>query len=227
MKIKTVDVGNTAVDICEYENGELKFLGKFTHKEEIRETLKDGDKIIVCSVRPSLNEFLRRVGKNLEFITVKEINMASEYESMETLGTDRLLFAYGVKKLYSRDALLVSAGTSLVVDLMIEGTFKGGFITCGLSTKARALSERAEQLPLIEPKIFKKDIGRDTISAMEGGIYLESLHFIISLKEKYESLFKKTIPIYITGGEGMYFEELGFYDPLILHKAMIEWERER
>ncbi len=226
MKTITVDIGNTSIDICIYENGNLQFKGKFSKVEEIKDIIKTGDKVLICSVRPSLNEKIKRITSNLRFFSVHDVKIKSEYESMETLGIDRLIFAYGVRKLYSENALLVSAGTALVIDLIIEGIFKGGFITCGISTKAKTLKEKAEQLPEVKPEVFKNSIGKDTISAIRGGIFLETLYFILSLKNRYESLFNKKINVYITGGEGKLFQDIGLYDPLIIHKAMIELEKE-
>ncbi len=225
--IVTLDVGNTSIDVCTYKNGELKYEGKFFNIEDIKHILLEGDKVFVCSVKPSLNKYIKGINNNAKFLSVHDVNIKSEYESMETLGIDRLLFAYGVNKIYSSNAILVSAGTALVVDLLIEGTFKGGFITCGISTKAKALREKTEQLPEVKPEVFEGEIGKNTTSAIKGGIFLESFYFILSLKKRYESLFEKSLNVYITGGEGYMLKDIGIYDPLIIHKAMIELEKEK
>ncbi len=226
-KLITIDIGNTSIDICEHEGKNIRFIGKFEKVDDALNILEGKERIIASSVRPSLREeFIKRLGNGIKFINPDNINIRVEYKSKESIGIDRVLFAYGVKKFYSDTALLVSAGTALVVDLLIEGVFKGGFITCGLRTKAKALHESAELLPLVEPEMFKGTIGVDTLSAIKGGIFLESLYFIKGVKERFENLYGKHLCVFITGGDGYLFKDMGLYDPFIIHRAMAEAVKE-
>ncbi len=226
-KLITIDIGNTSIDICEHEGENIRFIGKFEKVDDALNILEGKERIIASSVRPSLREeFIKRLGNGIKFINPDNINIRVEYKSKESIGIDRVLFAYGVKKFYSDTALLVSVGTALVVDLLIEGVFKGGFITCGLRTKAKALHERAEQLPPVEPEIFTETIGTDTLSAIKGGIFLESLYFIKGVKERFENLYGKHLCVFITGGDGYLFKDMGLYDPFIIHRAMAEAVKE-
>ena len=51
-----------------------------------------------------------------------------------------------------------------------EGSFIGGVIAPGIALSSEALTERAAQLPPIEPVFPEKVIGRDTDQAMRSGL---------------------------------------------------------
>jgi len=221
MRVLTLDVGNTTVDACVFEEKELKHIGRLPHSE-INKLSGDYELVFVSSVKRSLDEKLKRLFKDrVRFLKIEDIPIEVDYETPGTLGVDRVLFAYGVKEFYSQDAVLVMAGTALVVDLLLEGVFRGGFITIGLGLKLRTLSERAEGLPSLNPKPLNRIIGKSTEECLLGGTYLESRIFIEQTAERWSERFKRELPIYITGGEGRFFNDLGVYDPLILHRAML------
>ncbi len=220
MRVLTLDVGNTTVDACLFER-ELRHLGRFPHAE-LGRLSGDYDLVLASSVRKSLNEELRATfGERLRILRLEDIPMEIDYETPETLGIDRVLLAYGVKELYSESAVLVSAGTALVVDLLLEGVFRGGFITAGLGLKLKTLSERAEGLPSLEPEPLETSVGKSTRECLLGGTYLESLTFVKETAGRWMEEFGRELPIFITGGEGRFFESLGVYDPLLLHRAML------
>ncbi len=220
MKLLTIDVGNSTVDACFFDGERIKHIGRFSH-EEFKAPEERWDFVVALSVKPSFNERLRELfGERLRLLTLEDIPIEIDYESPQTLGADRVLLAYGVRELYAESAVLVSVGTALVVDLLLEGRFKGGFITAGVGLKLRALSERAEGIPPLNPQRREVFIGRNTEDCLLGGTYLESLYFIKRTAERWFKEFNKELPVYITGGDGALFEDLGFYDPLLLHRAM-------
>jgi len=221
MKVLTLDVGNTTVDACFFENGKPKHLGRLPH-DRLRELKGNYDLVVVSSVRESLNRELKGMfGMKAKFLKVPDVPIEMDYETPKTLGVDRVLFAYGVKEYISESAVLVMAGTALVVDLLLGGVFRGGFITAGLGLKLKSLSEKAEGLPRLEPDRLEILLGKSTEECIRGGTYLESLSFIKNTAERWVKEFKRELPVVITGGEGKLFEGLGIYDPLILHRAML------
>ena len=220
MKLLTLDVGNTTVDACEFLGKQVKHLGRFPHRD-LKIESKDYDLVVAVSVKPSFNDVLERAFPNrLKLLSLDDIPMEIYYKTPHFLGTDRVLFAYGVRELYSEDALLVMAGTALVVDLLLEGKFWGGFITAGVGLKLKALSEKAEGIPHMSLKPTDITVGMSTEEVVLGGTYLESVSFIEKTAERWFKEFNKELPVYITGGDGWLFEKLGTYDPLLLHRAM-------
>ncbi|NPA42214.1 MAG: type III pantothenate kinase [Aquificae bacterium] len=218
MRVLTIDVGNTTLDLCIFEDGTPKHLGRFSHS--IHPPQVKYNLAVAVSVKPSFNDRLKEMFENLRLITKEDIPIEVIYETPQTLGTDRVLLAYGVKNFYSPDAVLVSAGTALVVDLMIDGVFMGGFITVGLRTKLSCLSSKAEGIPTLEPEKLEVSLGKSTRECILGGSFLESKFFIERTAKRWSKEFKRNLGIYITGGDGYLLKDLGTYDPLLLHKAM-------
>lgn len=220
MELLTLDVGNTTVDACAFTDFGHRYLGRYRH-DEVEKLKGVGEIVVAVSVKPSVNESLRRVfGKKLRLLSKEDIPLKVSYRTPRTLGTDRVLFAYGVKEFYSQDAVLVMVGTALVIDLLLEGEFKGGFVSAGPVLKLRALHEATEGIPRLELRQSGAIVGKSTEECVLGGILRESVSFIKSTAELWSEEFKKELPIYITGGDGYLFVELGTYDPLILHRAM-------
>jgi type III pantothenate kinase len=220
MRVLTLDVGNTTVDACVFEEGVPEPLGKFKH-EDIGILPEDYDRVGVVSVKSSLIPLLKKkFGGKLKVIGLKDIPVEIRYETPNTLGTDRVLLAYSVREFYSKSAVLVSAGTALVVDLLLEGAFMGGFITAGVRLKLSSLEEKTEGIPAFEPRRLEVTVGKSTEECVVGGTYLESRFFIERVAKLWSEKFGKNLPLIITGGDGSLFEDMGTYDPLLLHKGL-------
>ncbi len=219
-RILSIDVGNTTVHLCEIKGGEIREIGRFRH-EDFESVAKGYKKAVAVSVRESFNERLREFfGEGIYILRGEDIPLEVEYETPQTLGTDRILNAWAVKEFYSPDGVIVSAGTALVIDLLDGGVFRGGFITAGPRLKAHCLSARAEAIPEIEPVIFEEEIGKSTEDCLKGGIYLESRRFIEETLRRWSEMVGRKLPIFITGGDGWLFEDLGTYDPLLIHRGL-------
>ncbi len=220
MRILTLDVGNTTVDAVLFEEGKIRHIGRFEHRK-VSSLKGNYDVVGVVSVRRSVSQKLREIfGEKLVELEFGDIPIEIDYRTPETLGTDRVLFAYGVREFYSKDAVLISVGTALVVDLMLDGVFMGGFITSGPALKLKALSERAEGVPELKLEKLNVPLGKSTRECVVGGVFLESLYFIERISLRWSEEFKREIPVYVTGGDGELFKDLGVYDPLILHRAI-------
>ena len=221
MRVLTLDVGNTTVDACSWENGKLDHLGRFSHLD--LSVVEGGwDRVIAVSVRPSITEkLLDTFGSKIKVIVLEDIPIRVDYLTPETLGVDRVLFAYAVREFYSENAVLVSAGTALVTDLMTEGTFRGGFITAGLGLKLRSLHGATEGIPEYRLKKLKVSLGRSTEECVLGGVLEEARAFVKTVTERWTRETRIDLKVFVTGGDGWVFEDAGTYDPLILHKGML------
>jgi len=109
-------------------------------------------------------------GSRIRILRGEDIPLPVDYETPDTLGVDRKLFAFGAREFYTQDAVLVMAGTALVVDLLLEGVLRGGFITAGVSLKLKALSEYTEGIPLYSPAPSEEWIGRNTEAWQPAGL---------------------------------------------------------
>ncbi|RUM28753.1 MAG: hypothetical protein DSY32_03965 [Aquifex sp.] len=219
MKFLTLDLGNSSVDLVLWKGKKPVEILKLSHEEFLKAELPNV-KGVGISVKRSLNEVVKEKLPKLKFLEKKHFPIEVVYKTPETLGVDRVALAYSAKKFYGRNVIIVSAGTALVVDLLLEGKFKGGFITLGYGKKLKTLSELAEGIPELTPEPIGITLGGSTEECVVGGTYRESLEFIRNTVELWRKKFKRKFKVVITGGEGRYFSEFGIYDPLLVHKGM-------
>lgn len=217
MRILTLDVGNTSVDVCLFD-GSLRYVGKFKH-----ESLPglEADLVLVSSVRPSANRFVKEKYPQAKFIEWWQVPLEVAFEGKEKAGIDRLLNLFGAVSFYGKDVVVASFGTALVVDVAVDGIFVGGFITCGLGSGLECLSQRAELIPEIALKKVSPAVGTNTESAILGGFFWQAYFFLRGCVERWQELYRKNLRLVLTGGDGWLFEELGVYDPLLIHRAML------
>ncbi len=217
MKVLTLDVGNTTVDVCLFD-GSLEYLGKFKHQE--LPSLR-ADLVLVSSVKPSANRLILEKYPHAKFISAEDVPLETAFEGKKKVGIDRLLNLYGAVQTFSKHVVVASFGTATVVDLAVDGVFQGGFITLGIGAGLECLWQRAELIPKVELKKLFPPIGTDTESAILGGFLRQSLHFLMACLQSWSELYNKELKLIITGGDGWLFEDIAPYEPLLIHKAML------
>lgn len=90
----------------------------------------------------------------------------------EEMGADRLLHAMAVRRYYQYPAIVVDFGTSTTYDVIDEnGDHCGGTISPGVNLSMAALRQAAAALPKIAIRKTETVIGKDTIHAMQSGMY--------------------------------------------------------
>jgi type III pantothenate kinase len=126
---------------------------------------------------------------------------ATDYATPETLGADRLAAAAGAFVHHpGADLLVIDAGSAVTIDLVAEGTYRGGSISPGLAMRFRALHEYTGRLPLINKTDsfeFPAKTTEDAIAAgVVTGLVYEINEYIRTFEEKHSNLI--TV---ITGGD--------------------------
>lgn len=213
----TIDIGNTCTKLTVIENGQVvDFFRTDTLSEMNIEQLLDNFPAITGAILISAQQgeiieaiealLRRRVQHFIHFGHGVAVLIRNGYATPETLGPDRLAAAVGAATLYpNSDVLIVDFGTAITCDLVsAEGEFLGGNISPGAALRFRALHQFTHRLPqceLIDREIF---MGRDTVSAIEGGvvngIVYEVEGYIRDLEKRYPSL-----RIIFTGGDSNFF----------------------
>lgn len=140
---------------------------------------KDVDDTIVSSVVADANFNLDRlcdrhfgckpviVGRDSINLDIK-INI----KKPEEMGADRLLHAMAVKRYYRYPAIVVDFGTSTTYDVIDHnGDHCGGTISPGVNLSLAALRQAAGALPKVAIRKTETIIGKDTIHAMQSGMY--------------------------------------------------------
>ena len=131
------------------------------------------------------DELVEYLGSNLRnFVFLDEtvsLPIKVQYKTPKTLGKDRLAAAVGANYLQpGKDLLVIDAGTAITYELIdASGSYLGGNISPGMTTRFRALNLFTEKLPLV----------------------VEQDGYIEMLRLKYPNLL-----VFLTGGHSFYFE---------------------
>ena len=181
----------TQVDITSDQMG--LFLLNFLHSKNI-EAAKI-KKMIFSSVVPPLNNIIRQMFLDYFSKDILEVNeninlgIINCYKNPKEVGSDRLVNAAGVFRLYKKNCIIVDMGTATTLCAVTDdGKYLGGTIFSGIITSTQALVQKAARLPAI--KIQKKErlLAEDTASAIESGIYFS---YYYSLKGMINQLAKE------------------------------------
>ncbi|NPA32562.1 MAG: type III pantothenate kinase [Aquificae bacterium] len=219
-ELLTIDAGNTSVDIALWKNNKLISYKKLTYGELKRMKPIKLPALGVC-VKKSAKELLLNTFPLLKLLEGEEIPIKTRYKNPGALGDDRRLLAFGASALYARNSVVISAGTALVLDLVVEGVHEGGFITLGLGKKLTSLTSLAEGIPPIEGEFYPIELGRSTEECVLGGILNESIAFVEKVVKLWSERYTKELFVVITGGEGRYLSGLGHYDELLAHRSLL------
>ena len=211
-----IDIGNSRAKVALFSS--RKMIACFFYDEltvvELYGLMKKHPEInnaifsSVAAADPSLVEWLKQSCSfflTLDYRTPMPIH--NNYLTPQTLGLDRLAAAIGAQELFpARDLLVIDAGTAVTLDLVERnGTFAGGNISPGLTSRFRALHEFTRNLPLLKEEEDIPLIGRSTEEAIKAGVIygmtLEIDGMIDLLKKKYNELQ----PV-LTGGDAPFFE---------------------
>ena len=129
------------------------------------------------------------------------------YETPETLGYDRMAAVVGANEIFPHnDLLVIDAGTCITYEFIdSKGQYHGGNISPGMQMRFKALHQFTGRLPLIDTNGRKLPMGRDTETAIRGGVLkgmeYEISGYIESMKHKYPELL-----VFLTGGDEFSFE---------------------
>jgi type III pantothenate kinase len=210
-----VDIGNTNTKLTIFD-GKAKLLQTRINElscEELEKSLS-GYKIkraIVSSVKklpPHMAELFFPDIKYVHVLSHKSLlPFTLEYDSPETLGTDRIAAAAGAYNLFpDSEILIIDAGTAITFDFLSSNVFKGGNISPGLTMRFKALNKFTDQLPLVSPSADFTFPGRNTVDAITAGVITgvtyEINEYIRTFVNKHND-FK----IILTGGDSEYLKD--------------------
>lgn len=126
----------------------------------------------------------------------------------DNVGADRLLNALAAHHHYKGPAVVVDFGTATTFDVVDEdGAYIGGVISPGINLSIEALHQAAARLPRIGIGRPHMVIGRDTVPAMQSGIYWGYVGLIEGLLERIEKEFGAPLKVIATGGLAPLFAE--------------------
>jgi type III pantothenate kinase len=199
------------------------------------------DAVAIASVVPPLTPIMRRMSSRYferqPFVVEPAVNagMPILYERPTDVGADRIANAVAGYEQYGRPRALplviADLGTATTFDVVTaKGEYLGGVICPGPQIAADALFQRAARLPRVDVRRPPSAIGRNTINAIESGLFFGYVAMVDGLMHRItDELGGRAIGI-ATGGlapivlpETKAFEA---HEPdITLHGLRIIWER--
>jgi type III pantothenate kinase len=163
---------------------------------------------VVPDVTSSMEAMAERRGLQMLTASAATMPMPIRVERPAEVGTDRLVNALAVARLYGSPAIVVDFGTATKFDCVArDGAFVGGAITPGLKLGMEALAPQTAKLPRVDLTEPKKAIGADTASALQSGLMfgyramtlgmIDRLRLELARTQKADA---STIQVVLTGG---------------------------
>ncbi|MBL8536522.1 MAG: type III pantothenate kinase [Hyphomonadaceae bacterium] len=142
-------------------------------------------------------------------------------------GADRLVNAVGAYIEYGGPAIVIDSGTATTFDIVgADGAFEGGIILPGINLSLQALHDAAARLPRVEIRDPGRVIGRDTVSAMQSGIYWGSIEMIEGLCRRIKAEYGAPMKTIATGGVASIFEgafpSIDHFDQDLTSRGLLE-----
>ncbi len=133
-----------------------------------------------------------------------DLNIKINIDNPKDAGSDRLVNACAIKYLKLSPAIVIDFGTATTFDIIgNNGSYDGGIISPGVNLSIDALYSATSRLPKITIKPLKSEektlIGKNTVTAMQSGIYWGYVCMIEGLIIKLKNIYKNH-KIIATGG---------------------------
>ena len=136
-----------------------------------------------------------------------ELGIEVRIDKPNEAGADRLVYAVGAFIQYGGPAIVIDSGTATTFDIVAaDGAFEGGIILPGINLSLQALHDAAARLPRVEIRDPGRVIGKDTVTAMQSGIYWGSIDMIEGLNRRIKAEYGQPMKTIATGGVASLFE---------------------
>ena len=171
------------------------------------------DACIISSVVPqsvfNLRNLARRylkveplmIGENVD------LGIPVRLEKPSEAGADRLVNAIGAHAVFPGDLIIIDSGTATTFDIVAaDGGFEGGVIAPGINLSMEALHTAAAKLPRVAIRRPVKTIGRDTVGAMQAGVFWGYIALIEGLIARIKAEWGRPMTVVATGGVASLFQ---------------------
>lgn len=224
MNIIAVDIGNTNISIGLFLEDKEQFVksipggsrakltsclksawAKIPVVEGSKEKKHDGV-IVVSSVKPAWTKLIREIAKDdlseKIYIIGKEIPlpMSLWVDEPDKVGTDRVVSAAAAYDVVEDAVVVADFGTAVTIDLVDgKGIFLGGVICPGFEISVKALKENTAQLPKTKITRPKAPYGKNTVEAINCGLYYSAVGMLQEVIRRYAEEIGKWPQTIITG----------------------------
>ena len=206
IEVILVDIGNTQIKSAEVVNGAILEITYWESIEELSNAYSKDTHYMLSSTRSGRLTLPNAI--HLDHLT--PIPITHQYQTIETLGTDRIASLVGAYELFpDQNSLVIDLGTCMTMDLITqEGVFMGGIISPGLQMRMKAMSQYTTSLPDISEEWHQYDndlLGTTTKECLYSGSYNAIINEIQGTIQRLEADFT-SINVIISGGDAQHFE---------------------
>ena len=193
------------------------------------------DGCIISSVVPqsifNLRNLARRYLKVEPLVIGENVELGIEIriEKPSEAGADRLVNAIGAHVVYPGDLIVIDSGTATTFDVIAaDGAMEGCAIAPGINLSMEALHQAAAKLPrvAIQRPRGNTAIGKDTVAAMQSGVYWGYIAVIEGLCARIKAEWGKPMTVVGTGGVASLFHgatsAIDHFDPDLTIRGMLE-----
>lgn len=222
-----IDYGNTSAKVAIFEDRTLKQLSSFRDSDALKDFLYTTavENVIVSSVTLPVDEIVQWTHASGKLFSLKPglpLPVKMLYNTLDTLGTDRIAGVCGAIELApGKDLLVIDAGSCITYDFVDHAAnYHGGAISPGIQMRFKSLHTFTERLPMIQAKEDVPLTGKSTeesmLSGVMNGVFAEVKEFIRAYKQLYADL-----GIVICGGDALSLhkhlgESVRLYPELVL-----------
>ncbi len=195
------------------------------------------DACIISSVVPQSIFNLRNLSRrylHVEPVVIGEnadLGIPIRIQKPSEAGADRLVNAIGAHMAYPGALIVIDSGTATTFDLVGEdGAFEGGAIAPGINLSMQALHTAAAKLPRIAIQRPEHVIGKDTVEAMQSGVFWGYIALIEGLIVRIKAEYHNPLTVVATGGVASLFEgatdHIDVFDSDLTIRGLLEiWRR--
>lgn len=142
-------------------------------------------------------------------------------------GADRLVNALGARAVYDGALIIIDSGTATTFDVIAgDGAFEGGIIAPGINLSMQALHGAAAKLPRVAIAKPTRVMGKDTVSAMQSGVFWGYIDLIDGLVHRLKSEYAHPMTVIATGGVVSLFDgaskAIDHYDADLTIRGLLE-----
>ncbi len=219
-----IDAGNTNIVFAVYDGKQIRcewravtkttrtadeyavLLGPLLSMNQLG--FSDFDAAIIATVVPAALFDLRQLCRrylNCEPLVVGdpnvELGISIRIDRPEAVGADRLVNTVAAHERYKGALIVVDFGTATTFDIVGDnGDYEGGVIAPGINLSAEALHKAAAMLPRVALARTQAVIGKDTVPAMQSGLYWGYIGLVEGLVARIKVEYGKPMTVIATGG---------------------------
>lgn len=218
-----IDIGNTNTVLGVYDGANLTghwrmssqpsrttdemkvFLRGFFESDGMRTS--DVGAVAIASVVPSLTPMFDSVCRNLFRVPPLVVGpgvrtgMPIRYDDPREVGADRIVNAVAAYAVHKRELIVVDFGTATTFDCVSsDGAYLGGIIAPGVGVSMDALFMKASKLPKVAMERPPHVIGKNTVHAMQSGLYYGYAAMVDGLIDRLEAEMGGKPVVIATGG---------------------------